>query len=173
MGLTPECTVVGCLRWNVPIVEEDSWTWAGVFNITGLRYLGALNLTASNDRYQARPVPNECGTSSEGHRLSRRAPARRIRRAQVSKGRLRGQVRFKYIGNSINIMMNPGIIRGENGELTVESNTLSFEFDALHNAGTSGFFQVCVHCVSLREGNTVTDFVLSDHCIYWHVEAAH
>ena len=39
----------------MPIVEDSSWTWAGVFNLTGLRYLGASNLTDSNDRYQARP----------------------------------------------------------------------------------------------------------------------
>lgn len=52
------------------------------------------------------------------------------------------QVRFKLVGNLINITMIEGVIRGVDGALNVASNKLSFEFDALHNAGTGGFFQV-------------------------------
>jgi hypothetical protein len=52
------------------------------------------------------------------------------------------QVRFKLVGNLVNITMIDGVIRGVDGALNVASNKLSFEFDALHNAGTSGFFQV-------------------------------
>jgi hypothetical protein len=52
------------------------------------------------------------------------------------------QVRFKLVGNLVNVTLIEGVIRGVDGALNVASNNLSFEFDALHNAGTSGFFQV-------------------------------